>query len=149
DLRAVAFSIANDRKATRRRQRASALLGTLGRAWDRLEDDAEVDAVYDDYGWNRRGRVKAFWLWYLGHIAWLDDTTGVKQAPLNLRLKTDATVAVHGPDAPGYLRPEFLTPDTPSRREILSALGVAGEPSTRDLVGKLRRLRDAAPAPDT
>jgi hypothetical protein len=139
DLRAVAFNIAEDRKATRRRQRASALLGTLGRAWNYLEDEAEVAAVYDYNGWNHRGRVKAFWLWSVGSIAWLDDTTGKPRQPLILRLKTPSTVAVHGPDAPGYLRPEF---DAPNRREILAALGVAGEPSTGDLVDRLRRLRD-------
>jgi hypothetical protein len=71
--------------------------------------------------------------------AWLDDTYATPQAPLDLRLRTSSTIAVHGPDAPGYLRPEF---NAPNRREVLKALGVTGEPSTRDLVDRLRALRD-------
>jgi len=143
DLRAVANEIAKDRRASSRRQRANALLGALGKAWDRLEDDAEVDAVQDDRTWHHRDRIRAFWLWSAGAIRWLDDTTGTPQAPLNLRLKTDATVAVHGSEAAGYLRPEFYTP---SRSGILSALGVVGEPSTRDLIERLREVRDTSPA---
>jgi hypothetical protein len=144
DLLLVAGSIAKERKAARRRERAGALLGALGRGWDRLEDQAEVVAAYDSYGWNSRGMVRASWLWAAGAIAWLDDTDGVAQAPLGLRLRTPGTLAVHGSDAPGYLRPEF---DAANRRDVLAALGVTGEPSTRDLIGRLRSLRDALPVP--
>ncbi|MGH9128835.1 MAG: sacsin N-terminal ATP-binding-like domain-containing protein [Acidimicrobiales bacterium] len=146
DLRAVVDNIARERKATRRRERAGALLGALGRAWDRLADQADVDAALTDYVWRVRGTTKAFWLWSVGATAWLDDTDGVPQAPLDLRLKTAGTIAVHGADAPGYLRPEF---DASNRREILAALGVSGEPKTRDLVERLRELRAARPVPDT
>ena len=146
DLRAVVQNIGGERKATRRRERASALLGALGRAWDRLADSADVVAADTDYGWRTRGSTKAFWLWSAGATAWLDDTEGVPQAPLDLRLKTAGTIAVHGADAPGYLRPEF---DAPNRREILAALGVSGEPTTRDLVERLRELRAERPVPDT
>lgn len=146
NLRAVVLNIAHERKATRRRDRASALLGALGRAWDRLADGADVVAAHTDYGWQSRGTTKAFWLWSVGATAWLDDTNGVPQAPLDLRLKTPGTIAVHSPDASGYLRPEF---DAPNRREILAALGVSGEPTTRDLVERLRRLRELRPRPDT
>jgi len=145
DLRAVAHNIARDRKPTRRRERAAALLGALARGWDRLEDRAGVVAAYDYNGWQGRGSVRAFWLWAVGTINWLDDTDGLAQAPLNLRLRTPGTIAVHGPQASGYLRPEF---DAPNRREVLDALGVAGEPSTRDLVARLRGLRDSVPAPE-
>ncbi len=138
DLRAVAEDIAADRKVSSRRKRASALLGALSKAWDRLEDESEVEAVNDDRTWHQRGRIRAFWLWSTGAIPWLDDTTGSPQAPTKMRLKTDATVAVHGPEASGYLRPEFYTP---SRSGVLSALGVIGEPSTRDLVDRLHELR--------
>ena len=146
DLRAVVDNIASERKATRRRERANALLGALGRAWDRLADQADVDAAQTDYAWRVRGSAKAFWLWSVGASAWLDDTDGVPQAPLDLRLRTAGTVSVHGADAPGYLRPEF---DAANRREILAALGVSGEPTTRDLVKRLRELRDLSPVPDT
>jgi hypothetical protein len=146
DLRAVVLNIAKERKVSRRRSRAGALLATLGRAWDRLEEGSEVDAAEDYYSWQIKGSTRAFWLWSVGAIAWLDDTDGVPRAPLDLRLRTAGTIAVHGADAAGYLRPEF---DAPSRREVLAALGVAGEPSTRDLVDRLRRLRDTTPAPDS
>lgn len=146
DLRAVAASIADEPDAEHRRARAAALLGALGRAWDRLGDQADVVAAGDYYGWQIKGSVRAFWLWSVGSIKWLDDTDGVAQAPLDLRLRTPATIAVHGPDAPGYLRPEF---DSPNRRDVLAALGVSGEPSTRDLVDRLRDLRGTKPQPGT
>jgi hypothetical protein len=145
-LRAVTVNIANEPDAEHRRARAAALLGALGRAWDRLEDQAHVVAAYDYYAWQFKGTVRAFWLWSAGSIKWLDNADGVAQVPLDLRLRTPATIAVHGPDAPGYLRPEF---DSPNRRDVLAALGVSGEPSTRDLVDRLRDLRDAKPEPDT
>jgi hypothetical protein len=146
DLRAAALDIAKDRKALRRRERAAAMLSVLARAWDRLREGAQVDAADTNYGWQVKGSTRAFWLWSIGAIAWLDDTGGVPRAPFHLKLKTAGTVAVHGPKAPGYVRPEF---DTPIRREVLVALGVAGEPSTRDLVARLRHLRAAEPVPDT
>jgi hypothetical protein len=138
DLRTVVDDIAREKKAMRRRERAAALLGTLGRAWDRLADSAEVTAATDHYAWNRQGDVRAFWLWSAGSVAWLDDAEGTPRAPLNLRLRTPATVAIHGSDATGYLRPEL---DVLNRREVLAALGVTGEPSTGHLVERLRELR--------
>ncbi|GAA1570107.1 hypothetical protein GCM10009827_109930 [Dactylosporangium maewongense] len=146
DLRAVVADIARERKAKRRRERAGALLGALGRAWDRLADSADVTAADTDYNWRHRGTVKAFWLWSAGAAAWLDDSHGAPRAPLDLRLKTAGTVAVYGPDAPRYLHPDL---DRRNRREILAALGVSGEPTTLDLVQRLRRLRAEAPAPPT
>ena len=146
DLRAVALNIAKERRAARRRERARALLGALARGWDRLEDRAEVVAAQDYYTWLPKGSTEAFWLWAVGAIAWLDDSNGIARPPLGLRLRTSSTIAVHGRDASGYLRPEF---DAPNRRDVLSALGVAGEPSTRDLIEQLRSLRDTAPAPES
>jgi hypothetical protein len=146
DLRAAALDISKERKALRRRDRAGALLGALGRAWDRLEEESEVVAAHDFYNWQTKGTTRAFWLWSVGAIGWLDDTDGSPQAPLGLRLKTPGTMAVHGLDATGYLRPEF---DAPNRREVLAALGVAGEPNSSDLVDRLQRLRDVRPVQDT
>jgi len=142
DLRAVVADIASDGKAAHRRDRAGALVGALGRAWDRLVDRADVVAAVDDYGWRVRGTVKAFWLWSAGATAWLDDAGGVPRAPLDLRLRTPGTVALHGPTAAGYLRPEF---DAPNRREVLMALGVSGEPMVRDLVERLRAIQGSSP----
>ncbi|MGH2930600.1 MAG: sacsin N-terminal ATP-binding-like domain-containing protein, partial [Solirubrobacteraceae bacterium] len=118
DLRAVVKDIAREKKVTRRRERAGALLGALGRAWDRMAESAEVMAATDHYGWNRQGAVRAFWLWSAGSVAWLDDAEGTSRTPLDLRLRTPATVAVHGSDATGYLRPEF---DVLNRRDVLAA----------------------------
>lgn len=145
DLRAVVADIARERSPSKRRDRAGALLGSLGRSWDRLADRADVDAAMDDHRWHVRGTTKAFWLWSVGATAWLDDTLGTPQPPLDLRLKTPGTIAVHGPGAPGYLRPEF---DAPNRRDVLAALGVSGEPSVRDLIDRLRGLR-ANPGSET
>ena len=139
DLRAVVLNIAKVRNAAPRRDRASALLGSLGRAWDRLAASAEVIAAQDFHSWEAKGATRAVWLWSVGAVAWLDDTDGDPHAPLDLRLRTAGTIAVHGPDAAGYLHQEF---DSPNRREVLAALGVSGEPGTRDLVARLRSLRD-------
>jgi hypothetical protein len=146
DLRAVVEHIANERKVGARRLRAVALLSTLSRQWDRVEELSEVIAAVDYNGWQTKGRVPAFWAWAVGAVPWLDDTFGAKTAPLDLRIRTAATIAVHGSDAAGYLRPEY---DRASRPDVLATLGVSGEPSTADLVDRLRALRAARPQPDS
>jgi hypothetical protein len=144
DLRAVALNIATERKAKLRRLRAGALLATLNRGLSKCEDQATVAAAYDSYGWNIRGHMPAYWLWLAGEIPWLDDSHGKPQSPAGLRLRTPGTIAVHGPDAEGYLHREL---DFPASREALAALGVTGEPSTRELVERLRALRATDDAP--
>jgi hypothetical protein len=117
DLQRVIEHIASERAARRRRGRASALLGTLARAWpDRLADLAVVTAAYDYMQWNVRGEIRAFWLWKAGSVAWLDDTQGIPQRPVDLRLRTHATVALYGADIGGYLHPEL---DAANRRPFL------------------------------
>jgi hypothetical protein len=142
DLQAVLQDIARDRKATRRRQRAAAVLATLGRAWGSLGEVAEVGAVLGYHSWRHKGTVRAWWLWQAATIPWLDDASASPMAPIALRLRTPGTVAVHGLTADGYLHPFFASP----RRDVLAALGVTGEPSTGDLVARLRQLRDHPPA---
>jgi hypothetical protein len=142
DLRAVTSHIAREKKVKQRRKRAAALLGTLGRGWDRLGSHAYVAAADTDYTWRTKGEIRAFWLWSAGSTAWLDDADGRAQRPLDLRLRTVGTIAVHGADAQGYLRSEF---DLLNRREVLAALGVTGEPSARSLVERLIELRESAP----
>lgn len=139
DLRAVGQAVSRERKATPRRQRAAALLATVSRMLNSFEDQTSVDAASDYYSWYVRGSIRAFWLWDAGTIAWLDDTHGRPQTPVGLRLRTPGTIAVHGQGADGYLHPQL---DIRSRRETLAVLGVSGEPSTRDLVERLRSLRD-------
>src|SRR5260370_37234610 len=97
DPRAVALSIAMERKAKLRRLRAGALLATLNRELNKCEDQASVVAAYDSYGWNIRGSIPSYWLWLAGEIPWLDDSHGKPQSPASLRLRTPGTVAVHGP----------------------------------------------------
>lgn len=146
DLRAVAVGIARERKARVRRQRAVALLATISRMLNKSEDQATVVAVSDSYGWNYRGSIPAFWLWPARAIAWLDDAHGKPQPPASMRLRTQGTLAVYGQDAAGYLNRAF---DVPARRDALAALNVTGEPSTRELVEKLRSLRDHEGALDS
>jgi hypothetical protein len=138
DLAAVLTNIASDRKATRRRARAAAMLATLGRAWDRFADFAEVTAANDYYSWQAKGSVRAFWVWRAATIAWLDDNTATPCPPGGLRLRTPSTVAVHGPKAPGYIHKDVLV----QHYDVLVALGIAGDPSTGDLVKRLCQLRD-------
>jgi hypothetical protein len=140
DLASVLTDIARDRKATRRRDRAAAVLATLGRAWDRLSDFAEVTAATDYYSWQTKGSVRAYWLWRAATIEWLDDNTATPRSPTDLRLRTPSTVAVHGPNASGYIHKDVFI----ARHDVLAALGVTGEPSTGELVNRLRELRDTA-----
>lgn len=145
DLAAVLQDIGNDRRAIRRRARAVAILATLGRAWDRLGDFAEVTAALDHYSWQTKGSIRAYWLWRAALIAWLDDNTATPCPPQGLRLRTPSTVAVHGPKADGYIHRDVSV----ERHEVLAALGITGEPSTGDLVRRLRELRDAPADPET
>lgn len=126
------------------------MLATLGRAWDRLSEFTDVDAVEDSYGWQPQRTVRAFWIWQAGTTAWLDDNSATPSPPTELRLRTPGTVAVHGATSPGYIHKDMIT----QRHDVLAALGVAGEPSTGDLDNRLRLLRDvplesSSVAPDT
>ncbi|MEZ4503105.1 MAG: hypothetical protein R3C39_10810 [Dehalococcoidia bacterium] len=143
DLLAVASSIALERRAGRRRRRAAALLSTLGRAWERLSEFTEVDAVSDYGGWRHQGRVKAFWLWQASSVTWIDNASGKPSRGEDLRVRTDATLAIYGRDPAGYLHPDL---DGGNRRNPLSALGVTGEPTTEELLDRLRELRSDLPS---
>lgn len=138
DLDTVLRSIARERRARRRRERATAMLETLGRAWDRFGEQSSVTAAWDSYSWHRKGEVRAFWVWQAATIPWLDDVKGAAAPPVALRVRTPGTLAVYGPDADGYLHPELQT----RRLNVLSVIGVAGDPNTGALVARLRNLRD-------
>ena len=126
----------------KRRRRAAALLATLARAWDRLMSDcAEVDSARDYHGWNLKGQTPAYWLWEIGAIAWLDDESGTPRRPSDLRLRTHGNVAIYGQDSPDYLHPDL---DQTNWRGVLAALGVSGDPSTSELVTRLKEMRDEA-----
>jgi hypothetical protein len=137
DLAAVASSIASETGSKKRRQRAAALIASLGRSWDRLGEIAEVDAAHDLYQWNINGRIPAFWIWQMREIAWLDDKQRTKATAAELRLDTPASVAVYGPNA-RYLHRDL----SQSLREVvLTSFGVTGEPTVAELLDRLRDLR--------
>jgi hypothetical protein len=145
DLDLVLQHIAADRKPTRRRQRAAALLAVLARAWPTLGEHAEVPAAQDYQGWQVRGSVRAWWLWSASSIAWLDNAAAAPTPPGRLRRRTSATLAVHGNDKAAFLHPAFAA----ARSDVLAALGVAGEPQTRELLRRLEQLRDSAGTDDS
>ena len=147
DLVAVVRDIARERGKRRRRERAGALLATLGRAWDRsLSDIAEVDAAADYYDWRMRGRVRAFWLWQASAVAWLDDESGTARQPAELRVRTPGTEAIYGGDAPGYLHRDLARSPRP---DVLGSLGVTTDPGRAALVRRLEQLRSGSQSSGT
>lgn len=144
DLRVVVEDIARVRGGPQRRKRAAALLSTLARAWDaRLGEYVQVRSAYAHHRWNETGETPAYWVWQLRDVAWLDDERRKPRLPSELRVRTDATVAVYGADSPNYLHSEL---HNPSWQPVLSALGVEGDPSRRQLVDRLKDLRAAMQA---
>lgn len=139
DLIAVLRDISRDQNTTRRQQRASAMLATIGRAWDRFSESAEVTAAVGYRGWLSRGAIKAFWIWQAASIPWLDDSASQPTAPTALRLRTPGTIAIYGPDAEGYLHKDLLQ----GRHAVLALFGVTGDPNTSDLIKRLQALHDS------
>ena len=142
DLKAVAEDIANERRKRQRRRRAAALLAVLSRAWERnLTDFAEVESAYAYHQWQMKGQIRAFWLWQVGDVAWLDDESGTPRRPIELRIRTPGNAAIYGDDSPDYLHRELYQPN---RQAVLRAIGVPGDPSRSELVDRLRHLRDGS-----
>ncbi|MFJ8091723.1 sacsin N-terminal ATP-binding-like domain-containing protein [Streptomyces griseofuscus] len=142
DLDAVAHAIADEADGTVRRQRAIALIHVLGRTWaKRYAEHESVMAAYAYRSWYSVDTVPGFWLWRLKEIPWLDSESGNPMAPSVLRRRTEATAVVYGAEADGLLHPEIQSA-VGRRVDVLKALGVGGEPTTADIVGRLRRLRD-------
>ncbi len=139
DLDRVLRHIAADRKATRRRRRAAAALAVLSRAWPPLGEHAQVPAAHAYNGWQVQGSVRAWWLWSAGSIPWLDSAAASPTPPSRLRRRTAATLAVHGNSSAAFVHPAFAS----ARSDVLAALGVAGEPETRELLRRLEQLRDS------
>ena len=142
DLMAVIQDISKLRSRNKRRKRAGALLGTLGRALERLYSDfSEVDSAQDSYAWREQGRIPAAWLWDAGEVAWLDDEGGAPRRPRELRFRTPGTEAIYGKSSPDYLYGELYTP---ARYGALAVLGISGDPSRSELVDRLKKLRDGS-----
>lgn len=140
DLEAVLADIAGERNASRRRERANALVGCLARNWDRLEPHARVAAANPDNGWRDRGDVDAWWVSQAASVAWLANGRGRPAAPGQLRFKTLTNEAMHGADPTLYLAGGY---DLPPHRDVLTALGVEGNPPVAALLGKLSEIRAA------
>ena len=138
DLEIVLQHIAADKKPTRRRARAAALISALARAWSTFDEHTEVSVVEGYHNWNYKGVTRSWWLWRAATTAWLDDDTGKPRRPIDLRLRRPATLALYGNDPTGFLHRHFKD----ARTDVLNVLGIAGEPSTADLCDGLMQLRD-------
>ncbi|MFF1956495.1 hypothetical protein ACFVWX_05790 [Streptomyces sp. NPDC058220] len=66
---------------------------------------------------------------------------GRLQQPADLTLRTPDTEALYGPEDPGYLHPA-IHQALATRTEVLTALGVSGDPDVPRLMERLRELRD-------
>jgi len=142
DLDAALTDIAKETDVQQRRRRALALLATLSRAWDRLEDYAPVLAAGEYYGWVDKGRVEAWWISSAASIAWLTSEEGTAATPDALSIKSAVNVALHGDEPALYLDPVL---DAESYREVLAKIGVAGDPTVGELIEKLEEVRDETP----
>lgn len=140
DLEKVLANIAAEKNGALRRERANALLGCLARNWDRLEQHSKVSAVVPYSGWIDKGEVDAWWINQAASVAWLGNGRGRQAAPSQLRLKTQANEALHGADPVLYLADAY---DDAAHRDVLAALGVAGNPTVAALISQLMVIQDA------
>lgn len=138
DLEAVLKDIGVDDDPARRRRRARAALVTIRQLWPQVADDAIVQGATGYYEWRPAGPVPSWWLAMIQDTPWLDDGTGSPRRPIELRQRTAANEAVYGRDPGGYLHPDL---DAGGLGELLHDLGVAGEPTDRDLLLRLRAVR--------
>ena len=90
--------------------------------------------------------MPAFWLWQARDIAWLDDESGTPRRPSELRIRTPGTEAIYGKDSPDFLHPDLDGSHLERRnwQAAMAALGVCGDPTRRELVTRLKELRDGA-----
>jgi hypothetical protein len=139
DLEKVLIDIAGEKSAQERRRRANALLGCLSRNWERLGRHQKVDAANPDNGWNKRGVVDAWWISRSASISWLTNGRGRPAAPGDVRFKTMTNEAMHGTDPALYLAEAF---DQPAHREVLTALGVEGNPTAAALIDRIAEIRE-------
>ena len=143
-LMSVVKDISKVRSRSKRRKRAGALLGTLGRGWERLYSDfSEVDSANDSQTWRERGRVPSAWLWDAGEVAWLDDESGSPRRPRELRARTPGTEAIYGKGSRDYLHEDLYTQ---VREGALVALGISGNPTRSEMVDRLKEIRDGSDA---
>lgn len=138
DLEKVLANIAAERNGQQRRERANALIGSLTRSWDRLEPYVRVTAANPDSGWIHKGDVDAWWVSQAASIPWLGNGRGRPTAPGELRVRTLTNEAMYGNDPALYLAEAY---DAPAHREVLSALGVKGNPTVAALISRIEEIR--------
>lgn len=138
DLEKVLADIASEKNIQQRRERAKALIGCLSRNWDRLEPHARVTAANPYNGWINKGEVDAWWISKAASIPWLGNGRGKATSPGELRVRTATNEAMYGSDPALYLAEAY---DAPAHREVLSALGVKGNPTVAALINRIDEIR--------
>lgn len=139
DADAVAADIACAPVKTRRK-RGIALLATLSRAWDRRYSESAIAVAASAYNgyWNRGIEVRATWLARLADVKWMPDAGGGLQRPSDLQIQVPGS-----PPRPSERSMTIAKLDPQIQRSgILAALGVKAGPTQRDLVDRLRALRN-------
>lgn len=138
DLDRVLNDIAAEKSGQQRRERANALIGCLARNWSRLESHAKVTAANPYNGWITKGEVDAWWVSKAATIEWLGNGRGRPTAPDELRVRTPTNEAMYGTDPAHYLAEAY---DMPAHRDVLSALGVEGNPTVPALLRRIEEIR--------
>ena len=122
-----------------RRKRATALLATLSRGWERRYSEAATATPaygYNGY-WKRSTEVRATWLARLADVKWMPDAGSGLQRPGDLQLQVPGS-----PPRSSERSTTIAKFDSQILRSgVLAAIGVKAGPTQRDLVAKLQGLR--------
>jgi len=139
DAEAVAVDIARV-QAKVGRKRGVALLAAISRAWERrYSDSATAVAAYAFNGyWHRVVEVRATWLARLADVKWMADAGNGLQRPADLQIQVPGS-----PPRPSERSSTVAKLDPQIQRSgVLAALGVKAGPTQKDLVDRLRALRE-------
>ncbi|MGW5341939.1 sacsin N-terminal ATP-binding-like domain-containing protein [Streptomyces sp. NPDC004050] len=139
-LNAVIAHIAAEKDVEERRRRSTALLRTLAGPATSPEH-ARVSMAEGQRRWIVRGETAAAWLWHARETRWLEDSRGRLCPPAQLTLRTPDTAALYGAEDPGYLHPA-IHEALGNRTDVLTALGVSGDPDVPRLAERLRELSE-------
>gem|GEM_PF-1009928 len=139
DLESVLSTIAAERSGEVRRKRTYAMLATLGRAWPRLADGANVTAATAHHRWNLHGNTSAWWIHQMASFAWLESEDGRLAAPADLRMRSASTQFLHGDDPARYVASTLVTG---APIDILRQIGVTEQAAIEELIEKLQELRN-------
>ncbi|PGH47187.1 sacsin N-terminal ATP-binding-like domain-containing protein [Streptomyces sp. Ru87] len=140
DLVAVVANIVAERNVEERRRRTAALLRTLAGPVT-SPAQGRVSMAWADRKWIVRGETSAMWVWRLRDTAWLEDADGALRTPTELQLRTPDAEALYGHDDPGYLQ-SAIHQALATRADVLTVLGVSGDPDVPRLMDRLRELRE-------